>query len=49
MSALVYIAAIIAVILVVVWTIQNDKPNISEKGNRGWLAMKNDTFDKDES
>jgi hypothetical protein len=33
--------------MVVVWCIQNDKPNISNKGNKGWLSMKNDPTEKD--
>ena len=48
MSTLVFIAAIIAVVLVVVWCIKNDNSQFSNIGNQGWLAMKSNSEEKDE-
>ena len=49
LSALVFLAAVIAIIFVVIWSVQNDKFDTSDKANKGWFAMKEDDVEKDES
>lgn len=48
MSTLVFITAIIAVVVVIVWNIKNDNPQYSNLGTKGWLAMKSSPEEKDE-
>jgi len=43
MSTIVFLTAIVAILVVIVWCVQNDKAEISNKGNKGFLAMEEES------